>query len=550
MRKLVLLVAVLFGGLLAPLPAAQAQERVPRVFWHPCHRDAGPNFECATVPVPLDYDEPRGRRIWLALARLPASDPGAKVGSVFLNPGGPGGSGVDFVLGAGPFLFSDEVRARYDLVGFDPRGIARSSPLICFGSLQQALSVLPPFFFPVTPEEEALVEQLDTELNAACQRRGRRIVDHMATADVARDLDLLRRAVGDQQLTYAGYSYGSFLGVTYANLFPERVGAVVVDGVLDPIAWTTGRGDEAETQPFSTRVRSDAGTQATLEEFFRLCDEAGPAGCAFAGNAAQRFAALAEQLRVAPVEITDPATGETFPFTYADLIGEAQGAMFGSAIWPLFAQFLAEVEGAAKPAALGRALRAAEAKSGLGAQVRPVPYENFVEGFPGVACSDSVNPDGHSFWSLAGATADEQFGYFGRPWTWISSPCAVWEGFDEDRYLGPFGADTANPVLVVGNRFDPATRYEGAQLVHGLLPGSSLLTVEAWGHTSLMLSTCADQVVSAYILDGTTPAEGTTCPQDFAPFAQAQAQGASAQLRARQRARAHVISEIAPRLGR
>ena len=114
----------------------------------------------------------------------------------------------------------------------------------------------------------------------------------MATANVARDLDVLRQAVGDRRLSYVGFSYGSFLGVTYANLFPGRVRAVVVDGVLDPIAWTTGRGDEAETQPFSTRVRSDAGAQATLDEFFRLCDEAGPAGCAFAGDSALRFAAL------------------------------------------------------------------------------------------------------------------------------------------------------------------------------------------------------------------------------------------------------------------
>ena len=117
--------------------------------------------------------------------------------------------------------------------------------------------------------------ELDAQLDQACQRRGGEIRDHMSTADVARDLDLLREAVGDAELNFAGYSYGSFLGVMYANLFPSKVGSVVVDGVLDPIAWTTGRGDEAATQPFSTRLRSDAGALATLEEFFRLCDEAG-----------------------------------------------------------------------------------------------------------------------------------------------------------------------------------------------------------------------------------------------------------------------------------
>ena len=533
-----ILTGMLIVALLAPLSAAQANDRDPRLRWQDCHPEAGPNFECADIRVPLDYDRPWGRRVSLALVRLPAAKPKAKIGSIFINPGGPGGSGVQFVLELGPLLYGDDVRSRFDLVGFDPRGIIGSSPLICFESFEESLSVLPPFAFPVTAEEEALVEQLDTELNSACQRRGGPIVDHMATADVARDLDVLRQAVGDRRLSYVGYSYGSFLGVTYANLFPGRVRAVVVDGVLDPIAWTTGRGDEAETQPFSTRVRSDAGAQATLDEFFRLCDDAGPAGCAFAGDAALRFAALAERLRAEPIEITDPETGETFPFTYADLIDVTLGAMFNSPSWPELAEFLSFVEAEAGPAALGKALRAFTPDGG---REQPIPYENFVEGFPGVICSDSINPDDHSYWSRAGIEADERFGYFGRAWTWVSSACAVWEGFDQDRYLGPFNRRTRNPLLVVGNRFDPATRYEGAQIVHDLMPGSSLLTVEGWGHTSTFLSLCADRAVSRYLLSRATPPEGTTCAQDVGPF---EAQGAGARLRGRQRARAEAISEM------
>ena len=160
-------------------------------------------------------------------------------------------------------------------------------------------------------------------------------------------------------------------------------------------------------------------------------------------------------------------------------------------------------------------------------------------------CSDSINPDDHSYWSRAGIEADEQFGYFGRIWTWLSSPCAVWEGFDRDRYLGPFNRRTRNPLLLVGNRFDPATRYEGAQLVHDLMPGSSLLTVEGWGHTSTFLSLCADQVVSRYLLTGATPPDGTTCAQDVGPFEAAGAQEAGARLSGREKARAEAISEIA-----
>ena len=258
------LVAVLAATLFA-VPSATASSppalgtgsaAVPRLDWGSCGEGLEA-FECATAVVPLDYDRPKGKQITLALARLPAADPSRKIGSLFLNPGGPGGSGVEFVQGAGPFLYSDEVRARFDLVGFDPRGIIRSTPLRCFDSLEEAeAAFFTPFQFPVTRAEERLWIQTDRAVARACAERGGPILNHMSTANVARDMDLLRRAVGDAKLTYAGYSYGSYLGSTYAKLFPSKVRALVVDGVLDPVAWSTGRGDQARTLPFSTRLRS------------------------------------------------------------------------------------------------------------------------------------------------------------------------------------------------------------------------------------------------------------------------------------------------------
>jgi pimeloyl-ACP methyl ester carboxylesterase len=532
------MLAVLVAIALLPIPAGVASAKAPALDWDPCYRRVG-TFECSGFRVPLDYDDPKGPKITLSVVRMPASDPASRIGSIFLNPGGPGGSGVDFVVGAGPFLFSPEVRARFDLVGFDPRGILRSSPLLCADRFRHALAFFAPFAFPMSPEEESLQASLDSALNSGCQTLGGDIVDHMATADVARDMDRLRAAVGDEQLTYAGYSYGSYLGVTYANMFPDRVRALVVDGVLDPVAWATGRGGGDATLPFSTRLHSDAGAMATLNEFFRLCDLAGPEDCAFAGNAATRFAALADRLRAEPIEIVFPGTGDSFPFTYADLIGNALGSMYDSASWTDFAQFLTYVEAGEIPTVIGDALRKVQTRTGLAAP--PLPrYPNFVEGFPGVACSDTVNPSGHAYWSLAGAVADQQQGYFGRIWTWATSPCAVWDGFDADRYLGPFDHVTSNPVLVVGTVFDPATRYQGAQTVHQLLPNSSLLRVQGWGHTSLFLSACADAAVSQYLLDAVPPPDGTTCTQDVAPFTPQD--GVS---RARQSIRAKVMSEVA-----
>jgi len=486
----------------------------PKIAWSPCYKQFG-NFECGTVQVPLDYNAQNRATISIALIRLPATDPSRRAGSLFLNPGGPGGSGVDFALFAGPFLYTDEVRARFDLVGFDPRGIARSTALRCFGTPRQWGPFFTPFAFPLTPEEETIWATADRYLISACDQRGARIADHMSTANVARDLDVLRDAVGDQMLTYAGYSYGSFLGVTYANLFPSKVRAVVVDGVLDPIAWTTGVGNQSDTLPFSTRLRSDAGAQATLDEFFRLCD-AGT--CAFGPDSADRFDALAEQLLTEPIPVTFP-DGSTGLLNYSILIAITLGSMYDSSGWEDFAQLLADIESQASASTLGARVQSFLHRP-MFITKRGFPrYPNFVEGFPAVICADSDNPDSYAAWSAAGADADATFGYFGRIWTWASSLCAEWYTADADRYTGPFTANTANPVLVVGTRFDPATRYEGAQTVAGLLPNSRLLTVNGWGHTSLFLSQCADQAVSTYLLTTAIPPPGTTCVQDFTPFA-------------------------------
>jgi pimeloyl-ACP methyl ester carboxylesterase len=498
----------------AAIQSGAASPRPPKLTWSPCFQEFGA-FECATAQVPLEYDR-KGGSTPVALARLPATDPTNRIGSLFVNPGGPGGSGVDFVLFAGPFLFSDEVRASFDIVGFDPRGIHRSAGLRCFASPDKWGPFFTPFAFPMTAEEEAIWAESDQFVTDACERRGRRIMDHMSTANVARDLDLLRAAVGDDQLTYVGYSYGSFLGVTYANLFPDKVRAVVVDGVLDPIAWTTGVGNEADTIPVSTRLRSDAGAQATLEEFFRLCD-AGSA-CAFGPDSANRFADLAETLLAGPIEVPFP-DGSSFLLDYSGLIAITLGGLYDSFSWEGLAQFLADVEAGASPAALAPRVKALLQRPaymvdrGFASQ-----YPNDLEGFPGVLCSDSDNPGSYADWSAAGIAADAAFGYFGRIWTWASSICVTWPGADSDRYTGPFTATTANPVLVVGTRFDPATPYQGAQTVAGLLPNSSLLTVNGWGHTSIFLSQCADQIVTDYLLTVATPAPGTTCDQDFTPF--------------------------------
>ena len=517
-RSRVVLAATVTVALAATLvgsPArAAAPAPAPAVGWTDC----GDGFECATVPAPLDHDRPRGVQIALELVRLPASDPAQRIGSLLLNPGGPGGSGIDFARAAGEILPA-EVRARFDIIGFDPRGIYRSTPLRCFDTFEQAVAVLPPFAYPETPAEERVQRVSDDRLAAACARHGGAIRDHMSSADAARDMDLLRARLGDDKLTYLGYSYGSLLGQNYANLFPSRVRALVIDGVVDPVAWSTGHGRDGRTVPVGTRIGSADGAGRTLGEFFRLCDAAGP-DCAFSGDASRRYAALAERLRGNPVTITDPFSGEPFTFTYNDLIAITLSALYGTQVWPDLAFFLDDVQGQLSPAVLGQRLATIRTGLGLAGPVQE-EYPNAVEGSPGVTCSDTVNPRSFTDWQRSADRAEQRYGYFGRIWNWAWSACRSWPaGAGQDRHLGPWTARTSAPVLIVGNYFDPATRYQGALAAARLLPNSRLLSYAGWGHAAAYIAgnTCVDAAVTRYLVTSRVPAAGTVCRPEGSPF--------------------------------
>jgi pimeloyl-ACP methyl ester carboxylesterase len=493
-------------------PPARAAAPAPAVPWAEC----GDGFQCATVAAPLDYDRPRGAQIGISVIRLPAADPGQRIGSLLLNPGGPGGSGVDFARIVATSLPA-VLRARFDIVGFDPRGVNRSTPLRCFDTYDEAVAILPPTPYPETTAEERQQRVSDDKLGAACARHAATIRDHMSSADAARDMDLLRRAFGDRKLTYLGYSYGSVLGQNYANLFPRNARALVIDGVVDPIAWATGRAGEARSTPLGTRIGSADGAGRTLREFFRLCDAAGPA-CSFSGGASGRFAALAQRLRGHPATVIDPFSGQTITLTYNDLIAVTLSALYDAHVWPDLGFLLADLQRQLSPAVLGRRLAAIRAKLGLAQE----DYPNRVEGSPGVACSDTVNPRSFAAWQRAADLAARRDGYFGRIWNWAWSSCRSWpKTAGQDRHLGPWTARTSVPVLVVGNYFDPATRYQGAVTASRLLPNSRLLSYAGWGHAAYFIAgnQCVDSYVTRYLLTGRVPAAGTVCQPAGSPFA-------------------------------
>ncbi len=519
-------VAVLLAASTAA-PAAAAGETAegqglptPALDWQPCGEDF-PGIECATAEVPLDYDSPRGPTTEIALARVPAGDPANRVGSVFVNPGGPGGSGVGFVLdGFGEFLHAN-LDGRFDVVGFDPRGVGASDPLHCFDSEDDLLSFI--FAVPVFPYERSQYRPFYdhfASLADTCLTRGEAIAEHMSTADVARDLDLLRRAVGDRKLTYLGFSYGTYIGNTYANLFPRNIRALAIDGVLDPRLWSSG-----------WQIRSDRiATQEEFDEFLRLCREAGPQ-CAFAAgrNTAKRWEALARSVEEEPIDL-----GDGFLYTYDLLIGDAAGAMYSPEVWggpegfAVFLDLLAD-------AALGdqsartqvRTVRRTLLEQLGTRRLQEADYENGFDSYYGNQCADTQYPGSFREFRAIDvyARAGSRFGPF---WWWFNAGCTDWP-VAEDRYVGPWTARTSAPVLVVGNFFDGVTDDTGARATSRLLKNSRLLSYAGWGHTAYTRSECTMEFIDAYLLDRTLPPVGTVCPANPNPFLTAAAARSAAQ---------------------
>ncbi|RSM70705.1 peptidase S33 family protein [Actinoplanes sp. ATCC 53533] len=483
----------------------------PKLGWYKCYEIA----ECATARLPLDYDKPKGATTEIAILRIKAKDQKRKIGSLFLNPGGPGGSATEFARFA-PYFLSDSLLQRFDIVGVDPRGIGASANVRCFKSVKDQTAVfdLLNVPFPVTKAEEKRYVTGSKLMGKACSTTGRPLTGAMSTAEVARDMDVMRRAVGDRKLNYLGFSYGSALGQYYANMFPDRFRALTVDGVLNPTAWVG-----TTRQILDERLRSSDGAYQALIEILKRCDRAGEKFCVFAaGDPVKNFETIARALRAKPLQLPDGAGG-TFTVTYAIFVGAILGSLYGTDAGQVVTEIAAEVWAAlhaGSTAALTERARAAQAtKRGY-----DFPYENGFEASSAVICTDGRHPADAGSWPAATARRDQRAPYFGRSWGWIDSQCAnkTWTVQDEDAYRGPFTKRTAAPVLVVGNFWDPATNYQGAVSSSRLLPNSRLLSSNNWGHTAYGSGVCATTAIDNYLLTGKPPAKGTVCTDSVQPF--------------------------------
>ncbi|MGH3171140.1 MAG: alpha/beta hydrolase [Trebonia sp.] len=547
MKRWILVASSLLVALVLAVPASVIPARalvstgpaVPVLDWQPC--DNG--FECATAEVPLDYHNPHGPMISIAVIRHLATDPAHRIGSLFFNPGGPGGSGV----AALPLLYSlfpAQVRARFDLVSFDPRGVGASTAVQCYPNAaaeEQALAGLPEGF-PVGVAQIRAWDRIWAAFDYTCGKSDGYLISHLSTANVARDMDLLRQAVGDPQMNYLGISYGTYLGATYANLFPGKVRAMVLDGNVDPVAWATGYGDESRELSTTLRLGQDEGMATTLRAFLTLCGQATAGSCAFSagsGPATQaKYQALLRRLRRHPValggEIITYALTVDAVGLYLYTVAPEPGGDIG---WTNLATLLQELwtasgSAGASSAGAGSAgagsadwVRMPAAVPGLASFIGEAALDPTEQAYSGseqaiaTLCDDSPNPRSPASYAAQAAFAYARSGAFGPFRAWATEPCARWPAFDADRYAGPWNVTTANPLLIVGNTSDPATPYQGSVAMAHDLARTRLLTVDGWGHTDLLNpSACAQAYESAYLIDGTLPPVGATCQPDQQPF--------------------------------
>ncbi|MGY0060336.1 alpha/beta hydrolase [Streptomyces sp. LZ34] len=469
--------------------AALAAYYEQKLSWQECAGGAG--FECATLKAPLDYTRPAdGHDLKLAVSRKKASGPGKRLGSLMVNPGGPGGSAIDYLQSYAGIGYPARVRARYDMVAMDPRGVAASEPITCLGDKQMDVFTQTDQT-PDAPAETRRLVASYQKFARGCATRSGEILGHVSTVEAARDMDLLRAVLGDRKLTYVGASYGTFLGATYADLFPRRVGRLVLDGALDPAL-------------SSEQINRDqtAGFETAFTAFAKDCVRRTgcPLGTGDVTQARERLTAFFTRLDAHPVPTGEPRRlGESLATT------GVLAALYDEGAWPQ----------------LRTALRSAMRGDGSGLlTLADLYYErdgdgsyaNLMYANPAVNCLD-LPPAFHTPADVRKSlpTFQKASPVFGKTLAWSALNCAYWPV----RPTGtphPLHAKGAAPIVVVGTTRDPATPYTWARSLASQLFSATLLTYDGDGHTAYGRgSTCIDTAIDTYLLTGTPPSPAKRC---------------------------------------
>lgn len=426
-----------------------------------------------TLDVPLDYDDPDGTTITLYLIRHRAVDPASRIGSLLVNPGGPGYGGSGLAYGADG-IYGQDLLDRFDIIGWDPRGTGLSQPAIdCVDNYDTYFGL---DSSPDSPEERQALIDVGTEFGKNCLRRNKDVLPFISTENSARDMDFIRSALGEQEISYFGFSYGSELGTTWATLFPDTVRAAVVDGAVDP---TVGY--------LQQNIQQAAGFEATFTTFLAQCSAAPT--CAFhnGGDAEGAYDALAEEIDANPITV-DPDRTDV---TQGVLTTAVSDAMYDQSYWPQLEQALADLQ------------------TGDGQGVLDL-YDDYygyfgdewgdsLEAYFAIGCLDdpgSTGPDDLYSHEAEFAAAAPRLG---RGWMAELTFCSVWP-VPAAAIVTITGRD-AGPILVVGTTGDPATPLEGTRKMAQALEDGHLVVVTADQHTGYGVNTCVNEVVDNYLVD-------------------------------------------------
>ncbi|MFD5627126.1 alpha/beta hydrolase [Streptomyces sp. NPDC127072] len=483
-------------AVLTPLPSSTPSALSPyygqKLTWRSC---GVPGFECATMKAPLDYAKPTAGDIRLAVSRKKATGPGKRLGSLLVNPGGPGGSAIGYLQSYAGVGYPAAVRARYDMVAVDPRGVARSEPVECLtGSEMDTYTQT-----DSTPDDEKETDRLVDafkQFAEGCGEDAPNLLRHVSTVETARDMDMLRAVLGDKKLTYVGASYGTFLGATYAGLFPDRVGRLVLDGAMDP---SLGARKLSEGQT--------AGFETAFQSFAKDCVR--QSGCPLGGagtsadQVGKNLKAFFQRLDAAPIPAGDADGRE---------LGEALAttgviaAMYDEAAWPQLREALTSAMKEKDGAGLLSLSDSYYERDADG------EYTNLMYANAAVNCLDLPaafsRPDEVE---KALPSFEKVSPVFGEGLAWASLNCAYWpvKPTGEPRRVEAKGAA---PILVVGTTRDPATPYPWAQALASQLSSATLLTYVGDGHTAYGRgSGCIDSTINRYLLRGTPPPKEKRC---------------------------------------
>ena len=456
--------------------------------WSECKGKDRAGMQCAQAQVPLDYKKPGGKTITISMLKVPAKG-GKPTGSLFVNPGGPGGSGIEKAASLSKSL-KPEILDKYDVVGFDPRGVDASTPVKCADAAALNTFIFDADYDLSTAKDRQQQQEEAKKIADGCEKRSGELLAHVGTESAARDMDVLRGLVGDKKLNYLGFSYGTELGGMYADLFPKKVGRMVLDGAVD-------------TQLGNARMLYE-GALSVDESFGRYvkrCVDGGkcPLG-ATVKAAKKKMRTLFDQAAKKPFPTSNPAR----PLTRSNLMMAVRFAMYRDEAWPGLDQ------------ALGKLIEKNDGTEllELAGPQTPNDESNMIESLLAISCADYAK-EPESVYAKYNKKLKERASIFGGYDPWTTKMIQVCNNLKYHPKAGPgaFRAKGSAPIVVIGTRHDPATPYHWAKAMRRTLQNSVLLTWEGDGHLAYgRAGACIEDQVNAYLLTGRVPKDGLVCP--------------------------------------